>query len=112
MRVFNVEAAALEPLEYRLNLSSLLVLYASGVQKSEPFTSNKLSVSHQMCNTVFAGKTEEPRDEFHALFSVGVASLPHHLEDDRKGHSIVDDTESEDIDIRVTEPPAGPVHGQ
>jgi len=89
-----------------------VVVYASGIQESEPFTPNELSVSHEMSDTAFAGKAEEPCNEFHALFSVGVASLVHHLEDDRKGHSVVDDTESEDIDIRVTELSVGPIHGQ
>lgn len=89
-----------------------MVVYASGVKESEPFTSDKLSVSHEMGNTAFAGKTEEPCNEFHALFSVGVAPLVHHLKDNRKCHSIVDDTESEDVDIRVSGLPVGPVHGQ
>ena len=89
-----------------------MVVYASGVKESEPFTSDKLSVSHEMGDTAFAGKTEEPCNEFHALFSVGVAPLVHHLKDNRKCHSIVDDTESEDVDIRVSGLPVGPVHGQ
>lgn len=61
-----------------------VVVYASGVQESGPFTSNKLSVNHKMSNTAFTGKAEEPCNEFHALFSVGVASLAHHLKDVKK----------------------------
>ena len=88
-----------------------VVVYSSGVQEREPFTSDKLHVGHPMSDTAFAGKTEKPCNKFNALFSVGVTSLVDHLKDDRKGDSIVDDTECENIDIRVTELPVGPVHG-
>lgn len=76
-----------------------MVVYASGVQESEPFASNKLSVSHQVSDAVLTCKRDEPLDEFHSLFCVGVATLVHHLEDYRKGHSFVDYAESEDVDV-------------
>lgn len=89
-----------------------MVMYASGVQKGEPLASNKFSVSHQVCDAVLSGKGDEPHDEFHSLFSVGVAALVHHLEDYRKGHPLVDDAESKDVDVCAAELPVCPVHGQ
>lgn len=76
-----------------------MVVYASGVQESEPFASNKLSVSHQVSDAAFTCQGAEATDKFHSLFCVGVATLVHHLEDYRKGHAFVDDAESEDVDV-------------
>lgn len=89
-----------------------MVVYASGIQESEPFTSDKLPVSHQMSNTAFACQREEPCNEFHALSSVGVPPLVHHLEGYWECHAIVDDAKSEYIDVGIAELPVGPVHGQ
>jgi len=87
-----------------------VVVYASGVQECKPFTSNKFSVSNQMSDAVFTCLGAEATDKFHSLFGVGVSSLIHHLEDDRKGHAFVDDAESEDIDVSIAELPVCPVH--
>lgn len=46
-----------------------------------------------------ASKRNESLNEFHSLFSVGVATLIHHLEGYRKGYTFVDDTESENVDV-------------
>ena len=89
-----------------------VVVYPSGVKEFEPVTSNELSISHKVSNTALTSKTQEPCNEFHTLFSVGVASLVHHLEDNRKGHSFVDDSESEDVDVRITELPISSVQRQ
>ena len=89
-----------------------MVVYASGVQKSEPLASDKLSVSHQVSDAVLACKRDAPLNEFRSLFCVGVATLVHHLEDYRKGHAFVDDTESKYVDVSAAELPVCPVHGQ
>ncbi len=89
-----------------------MIVYASGVQESEPLASNKLSISHKVSDTVLSRKRNEPLNEFHSLFSVGVATLVHHFEDYRKGHAFVDDAESKDVDVSATELPVCPVHGQ
>lgn len=65
-----------------------------------------------MGDAALSGKAEGPADEFLAFLRVGVASLVRHLEYNRECHSIVDDAESEDVDVRVAELPIGPVHGQ
>ena len=89
-----------------------MVVYASGVQESEPLASDKLFVSHQVSDAVLTCKRDEPLDELHSLFCVGVATLIHHLEDYRKGHAFVDDAESDDIDVSIAELPVCPVHRQ
>ncbi len=89
-----------------------MVVYASGVQECKPFTSDKLSVSHQVGNAVFTCQGTEATDKFHSFFGIGVASLVHHLEDYRKGHAFVDDAESEDVDVSIAELPVCPVHRQ
>jgi hypothetical protein len=61
-----------------------MVMYASGVQESKPSAPDKLSVCHKVCNTAFTGKPDEPGNKFHAFLRAGVASLVHHLEDNRK----------------------------
>ena len=76
-----------------------MVVYASGVHESEPLATDKLSISHQVSDAIIASKRDEPLNEFHSIFGVGVAKLVHHLEDYRKGHAFVDDAESEDIAI-------------
>ena len=87
-----------------------MVVYASGVQECQPFTSNKFSVSHQVSDAAFTCQGAEATDKFHSLFGIGVASLVHHLEDYRKGHAFVDDAESEDVDVSIAELPVCPVH--
>lgn len=59
-----------------------------------------------------ASKRNESLNEFHSLFSVGVATLIHHLEGYRKGYTFVDDTESENVDVSAAELPVCPIHGQ
>ena len=89
-----------------------VVVYPSGVKEFEPFTSNELSVSHKVGNTALACKRDEPLNEFHSLFCVGVATLVHHLEDYRKGHAFVDDAESKYVDVSAAELPVSSVHRQ
>ena len=89
-----------------------MVVYASGVQECQPVTSNKFSVSHQVSDAAFTCQGAEATDKFHSLFGIGVASLVHHLEDYRKGHTFVDDAESEDVDVSIAELPVCPVHRQ
>lgn len=89
-----------------------VVVYPPGVQKSEPVTSCKLSIGHKMGDAVITSKSNEPGNKFHSLLSVGITPLVHHLKDNWKGHSFVNDTEGEDVDVRVTELPIGPVHRQ
>lgn len=69
---------------------------------------NIVSICHLRLH--IACKRDEPLNEFHSLFCVGVAMPVHHLEDYRKGHALVDDAESEDIS--AAELPACPIHGQ
>ena len=69
---------------------------------------NIVSICH-LCLYI-ACKRDEPLNEFHSLFCVGVATLVHHLEDYRKGHALVDDAESEDIDISAAELIVCPIH--
>lgn len=89
-----------------------VVTYASGVQEGEPLASHKFPVGHQVGDAVLAGKGNESPNEFHSLFSVGIAALVHHLEHYRKGHALIDDAESKDVDVRAAELPVRPVHGQ
>lgn len=89
-----------------------MVVYVPGVQECKPFTSNKFSVSHQVSDAAFTSQGAEATDKFHSLFCIGVAPLVHHIEDYRKGHDFVDDAESEDVDVSITELPVCPVHRQ
>ena len=90
-----------------------MVVYASGVQESEPFTSDKLSVCHQMSNTAFACQSVEAADKIHSFFNIGVPSLVHHLEDYYwECHAFVDDAKSKYVDVGIAELPVAPVNGQ
>ena len=88
-----------------------LIVYASGIQECKPFISNKLSISHKGSDTVFTCQSAETTDKFHSLFGVGVTSLVHHLEDYRKGHAFIDESESKDVDDSAAELLVYPVHG-
>lgn len=88
-----------------------VIEYASRVQECKPFTSNKFSVSQQVSDAVLTCQNAEVTDKFHSLFGVGVLSLVHHLEDYRKGHAFIDESESKDVDDSAAELLVYPVHG-
>ena len=89
---------------------SEMVLDAAGIQIAQPLVTNELSVCHKVCSGVFTGYPFEAIDQVDAFLGIGVAVLVHHRIDDRECHTIVDDSENEDINVRVAVFPVGPVH--
>jgi len=86
-----------------------MVVNASCVQIAQPFASNELTVSHQVVDGVFSGKTNEPVYKFNPLLGIGVTPLVHHFEYDRKSHSVVDDAQGKDVYVGIAELPVRPV---
>ena len=86
-----------------------MVVNASCVQIAQPFASNELTVSHQMVDGVFSGKTNEPVYKFNPLLGIGVTPLVHHFGYDGERHTVVDDAQSKDVDVCVAEFPVSPV---
>lgn len=86
-----------------------VIVNTSCVQTALPFAAYELTVCHQMVDGVLPGKTDEPVYEFNPLLGIGVTPLVHHLEHDRERHTVVDDAQSEDVDVCVAELPVSPV---
>lgn len=86
-----------------------MVVNASCVQIAQPFASNELTVSHQVVDGVFSGKTNEQVYKFNPLPGIGVTPLVHHFEYDGKSHSIVDDAQGKDVYVGIAELPVRPV---
>ena len=86
-----------------------MIVNASRVQIAQPFTTDELTVGHQMVDGVRSGKANEPVYKFNPLPGVGVATLVHHLEHDGESHAVVDDAQGKDVYVGVTELPVRPV---
>ena len=82
------------------------------VEKAEPFTANKLPVSHQMSDGTTAGKTEEAINQFYSLLGIGVAAFVHHLEHYGECHPFVDDSKSQDVYVSCAELPVRTIHSK
>lgn len=87
-----------------------MVVNAASIEILQPLTANKLPVSHKMCNRVLSSNPFESVNQINAFLSIGVASLIHHRINNRECHSIIDNSEGENIDIRIAALPVCPIH--
>ncbi len=81
-----------------------------GIEPSDPFLSDKLTVGHKAINAVRTGQSHEAFHNLLPLLPIGVASLRQQFEYQREGNSLVGDAEHEVIDVEISELPVGAVH--
>ena len=82
------------------------------VEPSDPFLADKFSVGNQTVYTIVSEEVNELLDEGFALLPIGVSSLGHKLENQRKRYSSVGYPEHKDVDVCLPEFPVGTIHGK
>ena len=73
---------------------------------------DKLPVGKQAVNAVRSEQADVALQQRYPLLGVGVPFLRQHAEHQWVGHAVMHYGKHEDVDVRLTELPVGPVDGQ
>ena len=103
------------PVHKRVPPDSCDILNALVIKPEQPFLSGELPVHGQGADVLRRKDTEETLHQADAMLGVGVASLSQlgqHHPNHRDGHLVDHDGHREDVNVKLSILPVGPVHGE